>query len=173
MYIVLRELDKEKFRKNIITWLDGDDVIESCYTDFKYVITETVIQMISEVVETDDWNLQYFNDKELEKLFKTIMENSKITIRLIKQIDEINYTFDEIIVEFDFPEIEKKEIAEIYLDNILNECQYLERCIFDSLEEKNIDLIVELLNDQTYQFLSPEEIKNKFKDKIEKIINNE
>jgi len=173
MYIVLRELDKEKFRKNVITWLDADNVIESCYTDFKYILTETIIQMISETVEKDDWNLQYFNDKELEKLFKAFMENSKITVQLVKQINEINYAFDEIIVEFDLSEFEKKEIAEIYLDNILNECQYLERCIFDSLEEKNVDLIAELLNDQTYQILSPEEIKNKFKSKIEKIINNE
>ena len=173
MNIVLRELDKEKFRKNITAWLDGDNVIQSCYTNFKDVLADTITQMISEVVEKDDWNLQYFDEKESERLFNAFMGNSKITIRLIKQIDEVNYAFDEIIVEFDFSEIEKKEIAEIYLDNILNEYNYLERCIFDSLEEIDIDLIAELLSDQIYQILTSDEIKNEFKDKIEKIINDE
>jgi len=171
MYIVLRELDKEKFRKNVIAWLDGDNVIQSCYTDFKYIITETITQMISEIVEKDDWNLQYFDEKESEKLFKAFMENSEITIRLIKQIDEVNYAFDEVIIEFDFSEIEKKEIAEIYLDNILNEYNYLDRCIIDSLEEIDIDLIAELLSDQIYQILTSDEIKKKFKDKLENVIN--
>jgi len=173
MNIVLRELDKEKFRKNVTAWLDGDNVIQSCYTDFKDILIETIIQMISEVMEKDDWNLQYLNEKDSEKLFKAFIENSKITIRLIKQIDEVNYAFDEIIVEFDFSEIKKKEIAEIYLENIFNEYNYLDRCIIDSLEEKNADLIAELLSDQIYQLLSPDEIKKKFKDKIEKIVSNE
>ena len=173
MYIVLRELDKEKFRKNIITWLKADNIIQSCYTSFKYIVTETIIQIVSEIVEKDDWNLQYFNEEGLEELLKTFMENSRIVIRLIKQIDEVNYAFDEVIIEFDFSEIEKKEIAEIYLKNIFNEYQYLNRCIFNGLEEKDIDLVTEFLSEEVYGLLSPEEIKKKFKDKIEKIVNDE
>jgi len=173
MSIILRELDKEKFKKNITAWLDADNIIQSCYTGFKYITTETIIQMISEVVEKDEWNLQYFNENELEKLFKAFMQNSKITIRLIKKMDESNYAFEKIIIEFDFSEIEKKKIAEIYLDNILNEYRYLDRCIFDGLEEKDIDIIVELLSEEVYQLLSSDEIKAKFRDKLEKIINDE
>ncbi len=172
MNIVLRELDKEKFRKNIIAWLNGDNIIESCYTNFKDIITETIIQMISEIVEKDGWNLQYFDEKKLQELFNVFMKNSKIIIQLNKQIDELNYVFEEVIIEFDFPEIEKKEIVEIYLDNIFNEYHYLNRCFLESLEEIDIDLIVEFLSDEVYGLLSPDEIKMKFKDKLEKISNN-
>ena len=176
MNIILKELDKEKFRKNIIAWLNGDNIIESCYTNFKDIVTETIIQMISEIVEKDDWNLQYFDEKKLQELFNAFIKNSKIIIQLNKQIDELNYVFEEVIVEFDFPEIEKKEIAEIYLDNILNEYHYLNRCFLESLEEIDIDLIAEFFSNEVYGLLSSEEIKAEFKDKIEeaiRIINDE
>ena len=172
MNIVLKELDKEKFRKNVIAWLNVDNIIESCYTNFKDIVADAIIQIISEIVEKDDWNLQYFNEKELQELFNVFMKNSKIIIQLNKQIDELNYAFEEVIVEFDFSEIEKKEIAEIYLDNILNEYHYLNRCFLESFEEIDIDLIAEFLSDEVYGLLSPDEIKTKFKDKLEKISNN-
>jgi len=171
MIIVLRELNKEKFNKNITAWLDADNIIQSCYTNFKYIVVDTIIRMISEIIEEDGWDLQYFEKEESEKLFTAFMKNSKITVRLNKKIDELNYVFKEAIVEFDFPEIEKREIAEIYLSNILNDYRYLDECILESLEEKDIDLIVEFLSDEVYQLLSPDEIKVKFKDKLEKIIN--
>jgi len=173
MNIILRELDKEKFKKIVVEWLNGDNIIQGCYTNFKDVVTDTIIQTISEIVEKDDWNLQYFTKEESEKLFNTFMQNSEIEIRLIKQIDEINYAFDDVVVEFDFSEIEKKEIAEIYLDKILNDYQYLDRCFLDSLEEIDIDLIAEFLSDEIYGLLSPDDIKAKFREKIEKIISNE
>jgi len=172
MNIVLEELDKEKFRKNVIAWLNVDNIIQSCYTNFKDIVADAIIQIISEIVEKDDWNLQYFNEKELQELFNVFMKNSKIIIQLNKQIDELNYAFEEVIVEFDFSEIEKKEIAEIYLDNILNEYHYLNRCFLESFEEIDIDLIAEFLSDEVYGLLSPDEIKTKFKDKLEKISNN-
>jgi hypothetical protein len=99
------------------------------------------------------------------------MENSKIIVRLNKKIDELNYDFKEVIIEFYLSESEKKRIAEIYLDNILNEDRYLSECIFENLEEKSIDIISELLSDEVYQLLSPDEIKAKFRDKLDKIIN--
>ena len=172
MNIVLRELNKEKFNKNITAWLDADNIIQSCYTNFKYIVTDTIIRMISEIIEEDGWDLQYFEENESEKLFTAFMKNSKITVRLNKKIDELNYVFEEAIVEFDFPEIEKREIAEIYLDSILNDYRYLDECFLESLEEIDIDLIVEFLSDEVYQLLSPDEIKIKFNEKLKKI-NNE
>ena len=172
MIIVLKELNKEKFNKNITAWLDADNVIQSCYTNFKCIVTDTIIRMISEIVEEDGWNLQYFEKDELEKIFNAFMKNSKITVRLNKKIDELNYVFEEAIVEFDFPEIEKKEIAELYLNNILNNLYYFDECIIYNLDEGDINLIPEVLSDEIYQLLSPNEIKAKFKDKLEKIISD-
>jgi hypothetical protein len=170
--IVLRELDKERLEKNIIINLDLDYINDECETNFKDVVIETIIQTISEIVEKDDWNLQYFDEKESEKLFKTFMENSKIMIRLIKQIDEINYAFDEVIVKFDFSEIERKKIAEIYLENISKSRSYFYGCIINNLKNKDINSISKVLSDEVYGLLSPDEIKMKFKDKLEKFINN-
>ena len=171
MTIVLKELDKEKFSINVISWLDSDYLIEGCTTNFKDVVIDTLIQMISDIVEKDGWNLQYFEKDELEKLFNTFMENSKIIVRLNKKIDEMNNDFKEVIIEFYLSESEKKRIAEIYLDNILNEDRYLSKCIFENLEEKDIDIISEFLSDKVYKLLTVDEIKTKFSDKIEKIIN--
>jgi len=172
MIIVFKELDKEKFNRNVIVNLDLEDLYEGCYTNFKIVLIEIIIEMISDIVEKDGWDLQYFEKDEAEKLFNVFMENSKIIVRLNKKIDELNYDFKEVIIEFYLSESEKKRIAEIYLDNILNEDRYLSECIFENLEEKNIDIISELLSDEVYQLLSPDEIKIKFSEKLEKI-NNE
>ena len=172
MIVVLKEIDKEKFSISVISWLDSDYLIEGCTTNFKDVVIDTLIQMISDIVEKDGWNLQYFEKDEAEKLFNAFMENSKIIVRLNKKIDELNYDFKEVTIEFYLPESEKKRIAEIYLDNILNEDRYLSECIFENLVEKDIDIISELLGDEVYQLLSPDEIKAKFRDKLEKINND-
>ena len=171
MHIILRELDKEKFNQNVIVNLDLEDLYEGCYTNFKSVLIETITEIISEIVEKDGWDLQYFEKDEAEKLFNAFMENSKIIVRLNKKIDELNYDFKEVIIEFYLSESEKKRIAEIYLDNILNEDRYLSKCIFENLEEKDIDIISEFLSDKVYKLLTVDEIKTKFSDKIEKIIN--
>ncbi len=171
MIIVLRELEKEKFNQNVIVNLDLEDLYEGCYTNFKGVVTNTLIQMISDIAERDGWDLQYFEKDDLEKLFNAFMENTEITAQLIKKIDELNYDFKEIIIKFNISESEKKRIAEIYLDNILNDFHYLDECIYDNLEEKDIDILVELLSDEVYQLLSPDEIKIKFSEKLDKMIN--
>jgi len=170
--IVLKELDKEKFSINVTSWLDVDSVIRSCYTDFKDVVIDTLVQMISDNLEKDGWNLQYFKKEELEKLFNAFMENSKVTVSLNKKIDEFNYDFKEVTIEFSFSQNERKKVAEIYLDNILGYAYYFEECIFDNLEEKSIDIITEFLSDEVYQILSPDEIKAKFREKLDKIIND-
>ena len=172
MHIILRELDKEKFNQNVIVNLDLEDLYEGCYTNFKSVLIETITEIISEIVEKDGWDLQYFEKDEEEKLFNAFMKNSKITVRLNKKIDELNYDFKETIVEFDFSESEKKKIAEIYLSNILNNLYYFDECIIYNLDEGDINLIPEVLSDEIYQLLSPNEIKAKFKDKLEKIISD-
>jgi len=168
--IVLKELDKEKFSINVTSWLDVDSVIRSCYTDFKDVVIDTLVQMISDNLEKDGWNLQYFKKEELERLFNAFMENSKVTVSLNKKIDEFNYDFKEVTIEFSFSQNERKKVAEIYLDNILNDYRYLNECTFYNLEQKNIYILTELLSDEVYQLLSPGEIKMKFSEKLDKII---
>jgi len=171
MSIVLRQLNKEKFNINIATWLDADDFFKDCQTNFKDIVVDTIIEMISEIVEKDAWNLQYFDEDEKEELFISFMENSKITVRLNRETNQMNYKFKEIIVEFNFPENEKKKIAEIYLDNIFNYSSYFENCIIEDSEETDINILSELLSNKVYQILTSDEIKAKFKNKLEKIIN--
>jgi len=171
MSIVLRQLDKEKFNINIATWLDVDDFFEGCQTNFKDIVVDTIVEMISEIVEKDAWNLQYFDENEKEELFNAFMKNSKITVRLNKETNQMNYKFKEITVEFNFPENEKKKIAEIYLDNIFNYSSYFENCIIEDSEETDINILSELLSNKVYQILTSDEIKAKFKNKLEKIIN--
>jgi len=171
MTIVLKELDKEKFNQNVIVNLDLEDLYEGCYTNFKSVLIETITKIISEIVEKDGWDLQYFEKDEAEKLFNAFMKNSKIIVRLDKKIDELNYDFKKITIEFDFSENEKKKIAEIYLQNVLNYRSFFEECIIGDFEEKDIDIISEFLSDKVYKLLTVDEIKTKFSDKIEKIMN--
>jgi len=173
--IVLRDLDEWEFSEKIDSSLRVDNISESCYTNFKDILIETIIQMISEIVEKDGWETQYFEEEESEKLFEAFMKNSEITVRLNKKVDKSNYVFEKAIVKFDFSENEKKKIAETYIDTLLECYYYLDICIFLDLDEINVDTISEALSNEVYQLLSPEEIKAKFKDKIEeaiKIIND-
>jgi hypothetical protein len=171
--IVLRGLDKEKFNKNVTANLDIDDFYDGCVTNFKDVLVETIVEMVSEIVEKDKWNLQYFSKEEVERLFIAFMVNTKMTIRLNKSENNDVYYFKKIPLVFNFSEDEKKKIAEIYLNNLFNYPSYFENCIVENPKEINIDLLASLLSIQVNHLLSPEEIKTKFKDKIEKIINNE
>ena len=167
MSIVLRQLDKEKFNINIATWLDADDFFKDCQTNFKDIVVDTIVEMISEIVEKDAWNLQYFDENEKEELFISFMENSKITVRLNKETNQMNYKFKEITVEFNFPESEKKKIAETYLFTIFNNSYYFEECIIKNFD----DVIAKFFSDKVYQLLTVNEIKTKYGDKLEKIIN--
>jgi len=172
MSIVLRELDEEKFNQNVTVNLDLEDLYEGCQTNFKSVLIETITEIISEIVEADGWDLQYFEKDKAEKLFNAFMENSEITVQLIKKIDELNYDFKEVTIEFNIPESEKKKIAEIYLDNVFDYSYYFDECIIYNLDEGDINLIPEVLSNEIYGLLSPDEIKAKFKLKLEKIIDD-
>jgi len=171
--IVLTELDKEKFNKNVTVNLDLEDLYEGCHTNFKSVLIETITEIISEIVEADGWNLQYFSKEEAERLFIAFMMNTHMTVRLNKSENDDAYYFKKIPVVFNFSEEEKKKIAEIYLNNLFNYPSYFENCIIENPKETNIDLLASLLSTQVHQLLNSEEIKIKFKDKIEKIVNNE
>jgi len=167
MSIVLRQLDREKFNINIATWLDADDFFKDCQTNFRDIVVDTIIQMISEIVEKDGWNLQYFDEDEKEELFISFMENSKIIVRLNKETNQMDYKFKEITVEFNLSENEKKKIAETYLFTIFNNSYYFEECIIKNFD----DVIAKFFSDKVYQLLTVSEIKTKYGDKLEKIIN--
>ena len=43
MSIVLDKLDEEKFNINIIAWLELDKTIQSCYTNFRDIVADTIV----------------------------------------------------------------------------------------------------------------------------------
>ena len=167
MSIVLRELDKEKFNIHISIWLDSDDFFEYCRTNFKDVVVDTIIEMISEIVEKDGWNLQYFDEDEREELFISFMENSKITVWLNRETNQMDSEFNEITVEFNLSKNEKKKIAETYLFEIFNNSYYFNECIIKNFD----DVVAKFFSRKVYRLLTVNQIKTKFKDKLEKIIN--
>ena len=166
--IVLRELDEEKFIDNITDSLWEDNIAESCYTNFKDALADTIIQTVSEITKQDFWKLRYSQKNIEEKIFEAFMKNSEFKIPIKEKDNKLN----EIVVKLDFPEDKKKEVAEIYVDTILIGYYYLDICIFLDLEEINVDTLSNVLSDEVYQILSPDEIKKKFKDKIEETINH-
>jgi len=167
MSIVLDKLDEEKFNIHISIWLDSDDFFEYCRTNFRDVVVDTIIEMISEIVEKDGWNLQYFDENEREELFISFMENSKITVWLNRETNQMDSEFNEITVEFNLSKNEKKKIAEIYLNNVLNNSYYFKECIINDFN----DVIAKFFSRKVYRLLTVNQIKTKFKDKLEKIIN--
>jgi len=167
MSIVLRELDKEKFNIHISIWLDSDDFFEYCRTNFRDVVVDTIIEMISEIVEKDGWNLQYFDEDEREELFISFMENSKITVWLNRETNQMDSEFNEITVEFNLSKNEKKKIAETYLFEIFNNSYYFEECVIKNFD----DVVAKFFSRKVYRLLTVNQIKTKFKDKLEKIIN--
>jgi len=172
MSIVLDKLDEEKFNINIIAWLELDKTIQSCYTNFRDIVADTIVEMISEIVEKDGWDLQYFGKDKREELFISFMKNSKITVLLNRETNQMDYEFNEITVEFNLSKNEKKKIAETYLFEIFNNSYYFNECIIYTLDEGDINLIPEVLSDEIYGLLSPDEIKAKFKDKLKKIVDD-
>jgi hypothetical protein len=108
--IVLKEINMEKFNKNIISNLDTDDFYEGCNTNFRDVLVETLIYEIAKITEKDEWCLQSFNNDRSKKLFDAFMKNSQIVIGLHKRIDGLNYAYKEITIGFDFSENEKRKL---------------------------------------------------------------
>jgi hypothetical protein len=156
--------------------LKWDTVAQSCHTNFQDSVVETVGQIIIEILEKDGWELKksdalsIFDEKDSEKIFNAFMENSEFIVTLKKKINEQKYEFKNVVIKFDFTENEKKEIAETYVDTILVGLCYINVCIFPELDEENAYEISKILSDDVYELLSPDEIENKFKDKIEEVI---
>jgi len=176
--IVLKDLDKYKLRENVEESLREDNISESCYTNFRDALIEIIGQTISEILEKDEWKLKkfgeltMFSENDSEKLFNAFMKNSEFTVTLKKKVDKQKYEFKEVIIKFDFPEEGKKRIAEEYIDTILEGYYYLDICLFVEIEEDiNVDTVSKILSNEVYGLLSSEEIKTKFKDKIEEAIN--
>jgi len=165
--IVLKELDKYKFNENIESGLKWDNISESCYTNFKDIIVKTIIQMVHEILDGNDWKIKAFEKNKKEKIFNAFMENSSFEVLLSKS----DNTLKKVIVELNFTEDEKKKIAKTYIDSLLEGYYYLDICIFIDLDEINVNTISKVLSDEVYRLLSPEEIIEKFKDKIEEAIN--
>jgi len=165
--IVLNKLDKFELSENIEESLREDNISESCYTNFKDALADTIIQNVSEMTKKDFWKLKYSVKNIEEKIFDAFMKNSEFKISIKEKDNKLN----EIVVKLDFAENEKKRIAETYIDTLLEGYYYLDICLFIEIEEEvNVDTISKILSNEVYGLLSPEEIKNEFKDKIEEAI---
>jgi len=170
--IVLNKLDKYEFSENISESLREDNIAESCYTNFKDALIDTIIQMVHETMEKDGWKIKAFEKNKEEKIFDAFMKNGEFKVLLSKKVDKSNDMSKVIIIKLDFPENEKKEIAKTYVDNLLEGYYYLDICLFTEIEEEvNVDTVSKILSDEVYGILSPEEIKKEFQDKIEEAIN--
>jgi hypothetical protein len=174
--VVLSSLDKEKFDENVSKSLGRDCFVESCYTTFNDAIVEMIGEIISEILEKDGWELKKYNalemfsEKDSEKIFDAFLKNSEFIVTLKKKVDEQKYEFKEVIVKFDFPDDEKKEIAKLYLENVIGNLYYLEICFIIYMDEVNVDALSDEFSKEVYGLLTPEEIKNTFKDWIEEAI---
>ena len=150
--------------------LREDNISESCYTNFKDALVHLLIHEIREKVQEDGWRLKAFEKNKEEKVFDAFMKNGEIKVLLSKKVDEQKYEYKKVIVKFSIPEDKKKKVAEKYIDTVLEGYYYLDMCIFIDLDEVNIDTISDALSSEVYSLLSPDEIKAKFKDKIEEAI---
>jgi len=164
-------LDEYEFSENIEESLREDNISESCYTNFKDLLVETLIHEIRESVNGDGWRIKAFEKNKEDKIFDAFMENGEIKVLLSNKTGELK----KIIVKLDFPEDKKRKVAETYINTLLEGYYYLDICIFIDLDETNVDTVSKALSNEVYGLLSPDEIKAKFKDKIEeaiKIIND-
>jgi|GEM_PF-3010818 len=169
--IVLKDLDNFEFSEKINSSLTEDNISEACYTNFQDILIRTIAQEIHSTLDRDGWKVKYFEKNKEEKIFRAFMENGEIKVLLMKKVDKSKNEFKKVIVKFDFSENKKKEIARVYVNNILEGYYYLDLCLFRELEEINIDAVAKTLSGEVYQLLSPDEIKTMFKDKIEDAIN--
>jgi len=174
--VIIGDIDEYGIVDDVEESLREDNISESCYTNFKDILVETIGHIISEILEKDGWKLKkfgeltMFNEKDSEELFNAFMKNSEFTVTLKKKISEQKYEFKKVIIKFDIPENKKKKIAETYINNLLEGYYYLDICIFIDLDEINVNELSKVLSEEVYGLLSPDEIKAKFKNKIEEAI---
>jgi len=117
-------------------------------------------------VNGDGWKLKAFEKNKEDKIFNAFMENGEIKVLLSNKTGELK----KVIVKLDFSEDEKKKVAKTYIDTLLEGYYYLDICLFVDLDEINVDTVSKALSSEVYGILSPEEVKAKFKNKIEKAI---
>ena len=168
--IVIKSLDEYEFGEKIYSDLEDDTISQSCYTNFKDILVRTIIHEIHEILDKNGWKIKAFEKNKEEKIFNAFLENGEIKVLLSKKVDGQKDKYKKVIVKFNFSEDEKKRIAEAYVDKILEGYCYLNLCIFVDLNEMNIDEISKALSGEVYNLLSADEIKAKFKDKIEEAI---
>jgi len=171
-------LDEYEFSENVEESLREDNISESCYTNFKDSLVEALIKEIRENVQGDGWKLKAFEKNKDDKIFDAFLKNGEIKVLLSKKIDKQKHKFKKVIVKLDFSEDEKKKIAETYVNTVLEGYYYLDLCLFTSDDEDdndedgeiNVDTTAKILSREVYGILSPDEIIQKFKNKIEEAI---
>ena len=168
--VVIKDLDEWEFGEKVDSELEGDNISQSCYTNFRDILVRTAIHEIHEILDKDGWKIKAFEKGKEDKIFDAFLENGEVKVLLRKKVDGQKDEYKKVIVKFDLSEDEKKKIASVYVDKILEGYCYLNLCIFVNLDEINVDEISKALSGEVYQILSPEEIKAKFKDKIEEAI---
>jgi hypothetical protein len=177
--VVLRSLDKFEFSQRIDSELGWDNITESCRTDFKDILVITIAKEIHEITDKDGWKLKYWEKNKEDKIFNGFMENGEVRVLLAKKADKGKYEYRKVIVKFDFPDDEKKEIAKLYLENVIESLYYLYTCIFLELDEVdldgesikvNLDEVIKYLSKEVYGLLTPDEIKKEFESSIQRAI---
>jgi len=117
-------------------------------------------------VKSSGWKIKAFEKNKRNKIFIAFMKNGEIRVLLSKKINKQKYKYKKIDVKIDFPEDEKKKVAEAYISTVLEAYCYLNLCIGGT----DVDFLAKALSNDVHHLLSPEEIKIKFKDKIQEAI---
>ena len=146
--------------------LREDNISQDCYTNFKDAIVHAIIHEIREKIQEDGWKIKAFEKNKRTKIFRAFMKNGEIKVLLSKKIDKQKYEYKKVIIKIDFPEDKKKSVAEVYIDKILEGYCYLNLCVGGI----DVDGLAKSLSDEVHHLLSPDEIKMKFKDKIEESV---
>jgi hypothetical protein len=168
--VVLRDIDKFEFSRRVSSSLEGDNVSESCYTNFRENLILSIASEVRWLTNNDGWKLKYWERNKEDKIFDAFMNNGEVKVLLEKKNDKGKYETKKVIVKFDFSNEDKKKIAELYIDNLLDGLYYLDLCIFRELNEVNVDTVSKYLSGEVYGLLTSDEIKNEFKDRIQRAI---
>jgi hypothetical protein len=172
--VVLRDIDKFEFSRRVSSSLEGDNVSESCYTNFRENLILSIASEVRWLTNNDGWKLKYWEKNKEDKIFNGFMENGEVKVLLEKKNDKGKYETKKVIVKFDFSDEDKKKIAELYIDNLLDGLYYLDLCVFKEVyhdfNEISVDTISRYLSGEVYGLLTSDEIKNEFKDRIQRAI---